>query len=80
MLPTRSLNSPYPYALGYPESLSSKNLEEWTVVVKTSLGDENNASNVFSANLREDQGPGSTEKKGISVMEHISISNHSSKT
>ena len=33
------------------------------MVVKTSLGDENNASNVFSANLREDQGPGSTEKK-----------------
>ena len=63
VLPTRSLNSPYPYALGYPESLSSKNLKEWTVVVKTSLGDENNASNVFSANLREDQGPGSTEKK-----------------
>ena len=61
VLPTRSLNSPYPYTLGL--SLSSKNLEEWTVVVKTSFGDENSASNVFSANLREDQGPGSTEKK-----------------
>ena len=33
------------------------------MVVKTSLGDENNASNVFSAHLREDQGLGSTEKK-----------------
>ena len=33
------------------------------MVVKTSLGDENNASNVFSANPREDQGPGITEKK-----------------
>ena len=33
------------------------------MVVKTSLGDENSASNVFSAHLREDQGPGNTEKK-----------------
>ena len=32
-------------------------------MVKTSLGDENSASNVFSVHLREDQGPGSTEKK-----------------
>ena len=63
VLPTQSLNSPSPYTLGYPESLNSKSLAEWTGVVKTSLGDENSASNVFSAHLREDQGPGSTEKK-----------------
>ena len=80
VLPTRSLNSPYPYALGYPESLSSKNLEEWTVVVKTSLGDENNASNVFQLILGKIKALVVLKRKGISVMEHISISNHSSKT
>ena len=48
VLPTRSLNSPYPYALGYPQSLSSKNLDG---------GGEN------FARKKKDQGPGSTEKK-----------------
>ena len=49
------------------------------MVVKTSLDDENNASNVFSAHLREDQGPGSTEKKrGQQAEQNTKINNEQS--